>query len=115
MTPRLEDRQPPILFPPFVLDAGEGRLLRRDEVVPIRQRALAVLHYLALRPGRLVTKEELRAAVWPGVAVSEVVLAVCVSELRKVLGDRAKTPRFIETVHGRGYRFIATAASEAGT
>src|SRR5262249_26639711 len=73
-----------------------------------------VLHYLALHPGRLVTKEELRAAVWPGVAVSEIVLAVCVSELRKVLGDSAKTPRFIETVHGRGYRFIATVGSDAG-
>src|SRR5262249_43427281 len=82
--------------------------VRGSEVVPLRHRALAVLHYLALRPNRLVTKDELLAAVWSGVSVSEIVLAVCVSELRKGLGDSAKVPRFIETVHGRGYRFIAT-------
>jgi DNA-binding winged helix-turn-helix (wHTH) protein/predicted ATPase len=95
-------------FAPFVLDAAEGRLLRAGEIVPLRHRAFRVLHYLALRPGQLVTKDELFAAVWPGVTVSEIVLAVCVSELRNALGDSARTPRFVETVHGRGYRFIAT-------
>lgn len=98
---------PPIRFAPFVLDPHEGRLLRGIEALPVRQRALDVLHYLAQRPGRLVTKHELLAAVWSGISVSEIVLAVCVSELRKVLGDTAKAPRIIETVHGRGYRFIA--------
>src|SRR5262245_5288771 len=96
----------PICFPPFVLDMVEGRLMRGNEVVPLRPRALALLHYLAQRPNHLVTKEELLAAVWPGISVSEVVLAVCVSELRKVLGDGAKASRFVETAHGRGYRFI---------
>src|SRR5262249_6588028 len=98
---------PPISFSSFTLDVVEGRLVRVSEVLPLRHRDLAVLHYLALRPNRLVTKDELLAAVWPRISVSEVVLAVCVSELRKVLGDSAKVPRFIETVHGRGYRFIA--------
>jgi DNA-binding winged helix-turn-helix (wHTH) protein/predicted ATPase len=97
----------PVHFAPFVLSPDEGRLRSGGDVVPLRPRSLAVLHYLALRPGRLVTKEELFAAVWPGVVVSDVVLAVCVSELRKALGDTAKTPRYIETVHGRGYRFVA--------
>ena len=85
----------------------EGRLVRGSEVIPLRHRALALLNFLALRPNRLVTKDELLASVWSGVSVSEVVLAVCVSELRKALGDSARVPRFIETVHGRGYRFIA--------
>ena len=106
---------PPIRFSPFVLDQREGRLLRGIEPLPVRQRALDVLQYLALRPGRLVTKQELLAGVWSGVSVSEIVLAVCVSELRKVLGDPAKAPRIIETVHGRGYRFIAPVNVDEGS
>jgi len=98
----------PIRFSSYVLDMGEGRLLHGSEAVPLRHRALSLLHSLAQRPNRLVTKDELLAAVWPGVSVSDVVLAVCVSELRKALGDSARVPRFIETVHGRGYRFIAS-------
>jgi predicted ATPase len=57
--------------------------------------------------GQLVTKDALLAAVWPEAMVSEAVLTVAVRQLRHVLGDQARTPRFIETVHGRGYRFIA--------
>ena len=102
----------PIRFGAFVLDAAEGRLVRGAEVLPLRRRSFAVLHYLALRPGRLVTKAELFAAVWPDVTVSEIVLAVCISELRKALDDSAKIPRFIETVHGRGYRFIGEVGGE---
>src|SRR5262249_10507419 len=101
-----------IRFAGFVLDAAEGRLTFGDEVLPLRRGAVAVLHYLALRPGRLVTKTEIFAAIWPAVTVSEIVLAVCISELRKVLDDSAKVPRFIETVHGRGYRFIGVIADE---
>src|SRR5262249_18914083 len=98
----------PIRFSSYALAIVEGRLMNGSEVIPLRHRALSVLHCLALRPKRLVTKDELLATVWPGVSVSDVVLAVCVSELRKVLGDSARTPRFIETAHGRGYRFIAS-------
>ena len=89
--------------------------MRGAEVLPLRRRTLAVLHYLTLRPGRLITKTELFAAVWPDVTVSEIVLAVCISELRKVLDDSAKVPRFIETVHGRGYRFIGEIDGEPPT
>jgi DNA-binding winged helix-turn-helix (wHTH) protein/tetratricopeptide (TPR) repeat protein len=108
----ISTEQAPIRFASFVFDAAEGRLLRGAEVLPLRRRALAVLHYLTLRPGRLVTKAELFAAVWPDVTVSEIVLAVCISELRKALDDSAKIPRFIETVHGRGYRFIGNIDGE---
>ncbi len=102
----------PVRFSSFVLDPAEGRLTRGGEPLPLRWRAFAVLQYLAQRPGKLVTKSELFAAVWPDVTVSETVLAVCISELRKALGDNAKTPRFIETAHGRGYRFIGNVGHE---
>ena len=105
-------RNKSIRFAGFILDAAESRLVRGEQILPLRRRTLAVLHYLALRPGRLVTKTELFAAIWPGVTVSEIVLAVCISELRKALDDSAKIPRLIETVHGRGYRFIGTIDDE---
>ena len=55
----------------------------------------------------MVTKDALLEAVWPGIVVQEDVITVAIRQLRQILGDRARTPRFIETVHGRGYRFIA--------
>ena len=57
--------------------------------------------------GRLVTKEELLDACWPETAVSDGVLKVHIAELRKALGETGRTPRFIATVHRRGYRFVA--------
>src|SRR5262249_54097694 len=66
------------------------------------------LRYLVEHAGQLVTKDELFAAVWPEMMVGEGVLTNCVGELRKALGDTAQAPRFIATVHGRGYRFIAS-------
>jgi hypothetical protein len=57
--------------------------------------------------GQLVTKDALLEAVWPETVVSEAVVTVAMRALRRVLGDQAHTPRFIETVHGRGYRFVA--------
>jgi tetratricopeptide (TPR) repeat protein len=62
---------------------------------------------LLTQAGQLVTKDQLLEAVWPETAVSEAVLHVAIQELRRVLGDRARAPRLIETVHGRGYRFMA--------
>ena len=60
-----------------------------------------------------MTKDALLAAVWPETVVSESVLTVAIRQLRRVLGDQARTPRFIETVHGRGYRFIAPVSAPA--
>jgi DNA-binding winged helix-turn-helix (wHTH) protein len=69
-----------------------------------------VLSYLAEHSGQLVSKDELFAAVWPGVVVSDSALVACIGELRRALGDTRRAPRSIETVHGRGYRFIAPVA-----
>src|SRR5262249_3448783 len=100
-------RQPQILFPPFRLDPINERLMRDQEVIPLRPKSFAVLQYLAERPNRLVRKEELIEAVWPETYVTDTLLKGCVTEVRKALGDDPAAPRFIETAHRRGYRFIA--------
>jgi DNA-binding winged helix-turn-helix (wHTH) protein len=102
-----------IEFPPFRLDAADERLSRDAQAVPLRPKTFAVLRHLAERPGRLVTKEEIFDAVWPGTTVTEDTLTKSIRELRIALGDDAREPRFIATVHGRGFRFIAPRASRA--
>jgi pimeloyl-ACP methyl ester carboxylesterase len=100
--------EPKLTFGPFRLDEASGRLYRDDVPVSLTPKAFALLHYLAVRAGRLVPKSELLDALWPGVFVGEAVLKSTIREVRRALGDRPQTPRFIETAHRRGYRFIAT-------
>lgn len=95
-----------LVFAPFRLDLRNENLWRGEQPVPLRPKALAVLRYLAEHPQRLVTKEELLQAVWPSGYVSDGLLRSYIGELRGVLGDEAKAPRFIETANRRGYRFI---------
>src|SRR5262245_13327080 len=96
-----------IEFPPFRLDCRAGRLWRGTQAVPLRPKAWALLRHLAERPGVLVTKEDLHAAVWGDTVVSDDTLTRTMAELRRTLRDDARTPRFIETVHRRGFRFLA--------
>ncbi len=70
-------------------------------------RAAAVLGELVARPGRLVTKQQLLSAAWSDACVTESCLTDVISSLRQLLGDNPKEPRFIQTLHGRGYRFVA--------
>src|SRR5712692_7913225 len=100
-------------FEPFRLDVRNAQLWRGQEVIRLTNKALAILHYLAERSGQLVTKDALFAAVWPRVVVSDSALVACIGELRRALGDARRTPQFIETVHGRGYRFIASITTTA--
>jgi predicted ATPase/DNA-binding winged helix-turn-helix (wHTH) protein len=95
------------VFDTFHLDLRDERLWRGNAVLPLSPKSFAVLRCLVRQAGRLVTKEALLEAVWPDTMVSEAVLQVAIRQLRRVLGDRARPARFIETVHGRGYRFIA--------
>ena len=74
--------------------------------VRVTPKSLALLALLARRAGEVVTKEELFRVVWPGTVVSDAALATCIRELRQALDDDARHPRFIETVHRRGYRFL---------
>src|SRR5215510_6928248 len=102
-----EDR---IIFDSFCLDSINESLCEGNQAIKLRPKAFALLHYLLGRPGRLVTKDELLNAVWPGTFVGEGILKVIIRELREVLRDDPKSPRFIETVHRRGYRFIGQIA-----
>src|SRR5512139_2638736 len=92
---------------PVRLDLQRGTLLRGERPIPLRPKTWAVLVYLAGRPGVLVSKDELLAAVWPDVAITDETVGKSISELRVALGDDHRAPRFIETVHRRGYRFLA--------
>ena len=94
-------------FGAFRLDPVERRLWKGSELVMLAPKPLAVLSYLAERPGRLAIKEELLRAVWPDVHVGEAVLKTCIAEIRQALGDDAVSPRSIETVPRQGYRFVA--------
>ena len=94
-------------FPPYRLDPAASRLWRGSDPVPLRPKAWALLCYLAVRPGVLVMKEELHTALWADAVVSDDTLTHTVGELRRALGDTSGAPRFIETVHRRGFRFIA--------
>src|SRR5262245_55196174 len=98
---------PQSIFAFFRLDPDNACVWRGTEMVALTPKAFAVLQYLVAHAGQVVTKEALLSAVWPEIAVSEAVLKVCLSEVRKALGDVARTPHFIATVHRRGYRFIA--------
>src|SRR5262249_15175756 len=95
-----------LYFGPFRLEQAK-RLWRGEHLVEVRPRPLAVLHYLAERPGRLVTGDELIKRLWPGIYVTRTVLRVCVRELRQALNEDPVAPQFIETVIRQGYRFIA--------
>src|SRR5262245_24308821 len=72
----------------------------------LRPKTFAILRYLVDHPGRLVTKDELLGAVWGGTVVSEATLTSCIRDLRHALADASRAPRYIETVHRRGLRFI---------
>jgi len=100
------------VFAPFQLDAVNECLWRDrgeagDERIRLTPKAFAVLEYLVGHAGRLVTEEELLTAVWPKVYVQPEAVKTQIHEIRKVLGDDPKAPRFIETLARRGYQFIA--------
>lgn len=95
-------------FGPFQLHPVQG-LRRGAEEIRVTPKALAVLQALARQAGHVVTKNELFRTVWPDAAVSDATLSTCILELRRALGDNAREPRYIETLHRRGFRFIPAA------
>ncbi|HET9131794.1 MAG TPA: winged helix-turn-helix domain-containing protein, partial [Terriglobia bacterium] len=95
-------------FDPFCLDPVKERLWRDSQAIKLRPKAFAVLAYLVQRPGQLVTKEDLLSAVWPETFVSDAVLKVAIRQIREALDDDSDAPRFVETAHRRGYRFIGS-------
>jgi adenylate cyclase len=96
-----------ISFGDHRFELSSGRLWSGSDELRITPKAAAVLRILVSHAGKLVQKEEFFASVWKDTIVSDDALTSCIQELRKVLNDDPKQPRFIETRHRRGYRFIA--------
>src|SRR5262249_17821147 len=103
-TPPSLSSGPVSVFGPFRMDLARERLWRDGEAIRLRPKSWDVLRYLVERPGLLITKEAIHQEVWHDTAVSDDTLTQSIGELRRVLGDDPRTPRFIETVHGRGFR-----------
>jgi DNA-binding winged helix-turn-helix (wHTH) protein len=99
----------PIRFDLFELNAGSGELRRRGVPVDLPPQALRVLGILAERPDELVTRQEIKEALWPGQSYGDFDsrLNFAVKKLREALGDDAEQPRYVQTVRNAGYRFIA--------
>ena len=95
---------------PFRLDLIDESLWRDGELAPLGGKGFALLRALMEKPQTLVTKDELFDRVWPGLAVSESALTTAMKDLRRALGDEARTPTVIKTVHGRGYRYLLPVA-----
>ncbi|MBM6447358.1 MULTISPECIES: AAA family ATPase [Pseudomonas] len=100
-------------FGGFELDEANACLMRDGQAVALAPTPFLLLCVLARQPGSLVSKDALLDAVWGHRFVSDSVLKTAISDLRKVLGDDPRHPRFIETVSRRGYRFIAVSPSPA--
>ena len=94
-------------FGVFEADLQSGELTRRGRRVRLQEQPLSVLVMLLQRPGELVTREELHSRLWPDTTVDfDHGLNKAISKIREALADSALSPRFIETVSRRGYRFI---------
>jgi adenylate cyclase len=97
-----------VRFGGYQFDIDTGRLWLGQGEIRLTPKAAAVLKVLVTHAGEPVSKERLFASVWNGLAVSDDALTSCVQELRKALEDDPRQPRFIETRHRRGYRFVAS-------
>jgi DNA-binding winged helix-turn-helix (wHTH) protein len=101
-----------VRFGDFCLDEDRRVLMRRDQPVPLARKAFDFLALLVAERPRAVSKEQIRDRVWPKTFVSESTLNSLLAELRTALGDDARAARYIRTVHGFGYSFIAEARRE---
>ena len=95
-------------FGVFEADLGARELTKLGKLLPLQEQPFQLLAMLLEKPGALVTREELRARLWPQTVVDfDHGLNKAISKIRDVLGDSAENPRFIQTVARRGYRFLA--------
>src|SRR3954463_385803 len=95
-------------FEDFRLDRGRRILVRHDgTLIPLAAKAFDTLSYLVQRAGSVVSKDELMRAVWPDTAVEENNLTQNISQLRRLFGEGRGEHRYIATVPGRGYQWVA--------
>src|SRR5690349_5440259 len=96
-------------FDGWLIDFESGEITRHGNTHRLQDQPLQILEELVSRPGELVTREQLIARLWPtGVVEFDTGLNSAMRKLRIALGDDAETPRYIETLPRKGYRFIAT-------
>ena len=100
-------QHPVYRFDDFVVDPETWRLSRSGQEIHLEPIVLNLLIYLIAHRDRLVTREELMDTVWGDTVISESAVSQAVARVRKALGDDSATPRYLETVHAKGYRFIA--------
>jgi DNA-binding winged helix-turn-helix (wHTH) protein len=99
-------------FGPFRLLVEQRKLLAHGQPVAIGRRAFEILLLLVRRHGHVVTKDEVMAEVWPGLVVEENNIQVHVSALRKALNAAGDGKRYMLTIAGRGYCFVAPVQHE---
>jgi len=102
------------IFSSFKFAPSLGRLWAGNETISLRRKTSDLLEHLLTNAGRLVTRDDLLDSVWGDTNINEEGLTNCIFEARHALGDDSRHPRFIETVHGRGYRFLAPVTRIAG-
>jgi DNA-binding winged helix-turn-helix (wHTH) protein len=104
-------------FGDIVADPNRLEVRRQGQIAELEPKALRVLFYLIDNRGRVVSKEELIREVWAGTAVTDNALTRVIAQIRKQLGDDARSPRYVQTASSAGYRFIAElrTAPAAGT
>src|SRR5262244_815537 len=97
-----------IRFGAFELDRHAGELRKQGLKIRLQEQPLRILQMLLAKPRRLVTREELRKALWPSNSYVDFDQGLnrAIKKLREALGDSAESPRFVETLAKRGYRFI---------
>lgn len=107
MSAQPSSRPLPLTFGPFAFDP-QSRILRRGgQELAIPPRVLGVLELLLARAGDVVPRQELIETVWKDAFVTDTSLAEAISLLRQVLGDDPQSPAYVQTLHRRGYRFVA--------
>jgi predicted ATPase/class 3 adenylate cyclase/DNA-binding winged helix-turn-helix (wHTH) protein len=94
-------------FGDYVLDTQRQELHHAGAPIKLRRKVFQVLVYLLAHRDRVVPKQELLAQLWPAQFVGDEALTSCVKTLRQALGERGRTARFVRTLHGQGYRFVA--------
>ena len=97
-------------FGDYVLDTQRAELHGAGAPIKLRRKVFQVLAYLLAHHDRVVPKQELLEHLWPEQFVGDEALKACMKTLRQALGERGRTPRFVRTLHGQGYRFVAPVA-----